>query len=699
MPVLIGLADEFAGDGFVAKAIAILKRVDRIQPGRADVESRLARLVKLQRSAPVSAPRGRQVPEFGIEEIREDPADAVAPEPRGGRARCRHRARCPRVAAAEAALPTPPRTPIPPAVCAGSSGGSWPRSRACAGGALGRSIPMPRHRTPRLFPRTRASRPTTTPCRSPRPSTRATPSSPNPRRPRRRRPRRVARRPTTRPRPICAVQAGGADARRGAERRSRIGGADREPRRAGRDHREPRRGRPHPGRVPMAGGLPGRAGGGGGRRARPTARRLRRRAPFPRRRPRPNRRPPPRRRTTRSRSRRRLSRSAFSTSCRTSCAGRTRGTRRLPRPPSIAAWSCATPSGSWPRRSSATFPRRSCSRWCGACGCTSTVPATSWSRRARRGQSVFVLASGAAKVFVRSPSGRNFPVAELRDGDFFGEISSLSGRPRSATVTAAARCELLELDRPTLDEIARAHPRVAEVLEEFYIRRASSPEAAAVRAVPLSDAGTERKAIEVLEAHFGQSRWDPRMRLRLADVLLKAGKYQDAVPVLIGLADDLARAGFPEKAIAVLKKIEKIQRRDVEVVNLAPLASGAPRPPPRPRAPQRRRGRGRPDHAAAALGPAGHGRVLRRVARGRAARSRPAQRARRRTGGGGAGGAGRGPRLRTGAAGQPPLRGLRRRRAAGRHPRPAAAHLRGRRHHHHARASRGRASSSSPPGP
>src|SRR6187397_1238931 len=63
VPVLIGLADEFAGDGFVARAIAILKRVDKIQPGRADVESRLVRLVKLQLSAPVSLPRGGQAPE------------------------------------------------------------------------------------------------------------------------------------------------------------------------------------------------------------------------------------------------------------------------------------------------------------------------------------------------------------------------------------------------------------------------------------------------------------------------------------------------------------------------------------------------------------------------------------------------------------------------------------------------------------
>ena len=201
------------------------------------------------------------------------------------------------------------------------------------------------------------------------------------------------------------------------------------------------------------------------------------------------------------------------------------------------------------------------------------------------GGSLYAIASGRLRVFVRNPAGRNFAVGALAAGDFFGEIASLSGRPRTATITACSPCELLELDKETLAGIARRHPRVRDVLEARFIERASSPEAAAVRAVPVTGGG---RAIEILEAHFGQSRWDPRMRLRLADVLIKAGKHEDAVPVLVGLADDLARAGYPEKAIAILKKIERIQKRDVEEVNLAPLArkgaalpaAGTPAAPP-----------------------------------------------------------------------------------------------------------------------
>jgi hypothetical protein len=86
VPVLLGLATEFAADGFVAKAVAILKRVDRVQPGRADIAERLERLVHQQKrvSELPSRPRAA-VPEFGIEEFAEGqelivPTEELEPE-------------------------------------------------------------------------------------------------------------------------------------------------------------------------------------------------------------------------------------------------------------------------------------------------------------------------------------------------------------------------------------------------------------------------------------------------------------------------------------------------------------------------------------------------------------------------------------------------------------------------------------------
>jgi len=89
------------------------------------------------------------------------------------------------------------------------------------------------------------------------------------------------------------------------------------------------------------------------------------------------------------------------------------------------------------------------------------------------GDSLFVVTDGTVKAFVRDPaSGRQMLMRRLNAGDFFGEISILSGKPRSATVTAATHCEMLELDRATLDQITGAHPHVRQVLEDFYLSRA-----------------------------------------------------------------------------------------------------------------------------------------------------------------------------------------------------------------------------------
>ena len=90
------------------------------------------------------------------------------------------------------------------------------------------------------------------------------------------------------------------------------------------------------------------------------------------------------------------------------------------------------------------------------------------------GNSLFILTSGTVKVFVRDAGGDNHPIRKMTEGTFFGEVSILTGRPRSATIVAATACELLELDRETLDTISKTHPRVMEVLQSFCAMRLGS---------------------------------------------------------------------------------------------------------------------------------------------------------------------------------------------------------------------------------
>ncbi len=105
------------------------------------------------------------------------------------------------------------------------------------------------------------------------------------------------------------------------------------------------------------------------------------------------------------------------------------------------------------------------------------------------GSSLFVVSSGRVKAFVRNPAGRHAQVREMDEGSFFGEISILKGSPRTATVTAASRVDLLELDRATLDGITANHPRVIEVLEAFCRERAGSADEALVRGMTFGSGG------------------------------------------------------------------------------------------------------------------------------------------------------------------------------------------------------------------
>jgi len=89
------------------------------------------------------------------------------------------------------------------------------------------------------------------------------------------------------------------------------------------------------------------------------------------------------------------------------------------------------------------------------------------------GSSMYVIASGEVKVYTRG-TGTTGTVylANLGEGEFFGEVSVLTGKPRTATITAAQRTELLRLDRDKLDGVLKQYPGMRKVLDDFYKRRA-----------------------------------------------------------------------------------------------------------------------------------------------------------------------------------------------------------------------------------
>ena len=87
------------------------------------------------------------------------------------------------------------------------------------------------------------------------------------------------------------------------------------------------------------------------------------------------------------------------------------------------------------------------------------------------GSSMYLIVSGEVKVYTRGTGGTVY-LARLGEGDFFGEVSVLTGKPRTATITASQRTELLRLDKEKLDTALSKYPGIRKVLDEFYKKRA-----------------------------------------------------------------------------------------------------------------------------------------------------------------------------------------------------------------------------------
>jgi CRP/FNR family cyclic AMP-dependent transcriptional regulator len=84
------------------------------------------------------------------------------------------------------------------------------------------------------------------------------------------------------------------------------------------------------------------------------------------------------------------------------------------------------------------------------------------------GHAMFVVVSGEAEVTVM---GDKTPVARLRAGDIFGEMSLLTGARRSATVTAVTPLETIEVSKQALAHVLEHSPDLVDRFVQMLSRR------------------------------------------------------------------------------------------------------------------------------------------------------------------------------------------------------------------------------------
>ncbi len=110
-------------------------------------------------------------------------------------------------------------------------------------------------------------------------------------------------------------------------------------------------------------------------------------------------------------------------------------------------------------------------------------------RQGEKGHTCYFILSGGADVLIHDAAGSETFIATLRAGEFFGEMSLLTGEPRKATVTAKADSTCIVIDPQSFKLIFDEHPDMAGRLSVLLAKRLSEHAEAKSKAATRADTG------------------------------------------------------------------------------------------------------------------------------------------------------------------------------------------------------------------
>jgi small-conductance mechanosensitive channel/CRP-like cAMP-binding protein len=115
------------------------------------------------------------------------------------------------------------------------------------------------------------------------------------------------------------------------------------------------------------------------------------------------------------------------------------------------------------------------------------------------GQTFYIVGSGAVSIL----TARGVEVNRLARGQYFGEMSLLTGEPRSATVVASDDAVLFELDRPTFAQLFDEQPALAGLVSEALAQRRGQLRAVAEANGGVVQVREANRILDRLRAIFG----------------------------------------------------------------------------------------------------------------------------------------------------------------------------------------------------
>ncbi len=87
------------------------------------------------------------------------------------------------------------------------------------------------------------------------------------------------------------------------------------------------------------------------------------------------------------------------------------------------------------------------------------------------GHGLYVVQSGALKAFLMDENGREMTLSLLGPGEYFGELALLDAEPRSASVMALERSELLQISRSAFLALVDANPACMHTLLRNLVKQ------------------------------------------------------------------------------------------------------------------------------------------------------------------------------------------------------------------------------------
>jgi small-conductance mechanosensitive channel/CRP-like cAMP-binding protein len=122
-------------------------------------------------------------------------------------------------------------------------------------------------------------------------------------------------------------------------------------------------------------------------------------------------------------------------------------------------------------------------------------------RMGQEGNSMFVIVRGSVKVQVPDSAGVR-TLNELRENEFFGEMSLLTGEPRTATVVAAEETEVIQIKKSSIKPIFEANPELVRSIGEMVEERREVLRSLAERSIQ-NEQREERGMLRSIRKFFG----------------------------------------------------------------------------------------------------------------------------------------------------------------------------------------------------